>query len=174
MAMTMLRQEQDSCFLFFSFFPSVRVSNELGRKDAKAAKFSILVAVLTSLSIGLVLLVLFLIFRENAAYLFTNSEEVAKAFARLSPLLAFALLLNSVHPVLTGDPASSVQRTTKKPMIISFYAGVATGAGQQGMVAYVNLGSYYLVGIPLGVLLGYVFKLQVWVSFLRLRSASLG
>lgn len=120
---------------------SVRVSNELGRKDAKAAKFSILVAVLTSFSIGLVLLVLFLIFRKNAAFLFTGSEEVAKAFARLSPLLAFALLLNSVHPVLTG---------------------VATGAGQQGMVAYVNLGSYYLVGIPLGVLLGYVFKLQVW------------
>ncbi|KAH6819309.1 MATE efflux family protein [Perilla frutescens var. frutescens] len=133
---------------------SVRVSNELGRKDAKAAKFSIVMTVLTSFSIGLVLFVFFLLFKENAAYMFTKSEEVAEAVARLSPLLAFTLLLNSVQPVLSGKPASS---------------GVANGAGQQGIVAYVNLGSYYLVGIPLGVLLGYVFKLQVqgvWIGMI--------
>lgn len=44
--------------------------------------------------------------------------------------------------------------------------GVANGAGQQGIVAYVNLGSYYLIGLPLGILLGYVFNLQVEVSFI--------
>ena len=81
---------------------SVRVSNELGRRDVKAVKFSILMAVGTSFSIGLVLFVCFLVFRENAAYAFTNSEEVAGAVARLSPLLAFSLLLNSVQPVLSG------------------------------------------------------------------------
>lgn len=127
---------------------SVRVSNELGRRDAKAAKFSIVMTVLTSFSIGLVLFVFFLLFRENAAYLFTKSEAVAEAVARLSPLLAFSLLLNSVQPVLSG---------------------VANGAGQQGIVAYVNLGSYYLIGIPLGVILGYVFKLQVqgvWIGMI--------
>lgn len=44
------------------------------------------------------------------------------------------------------------------------YEGVASGAGKQSRVAYVNLGSYYLIGIPLGVILGYVVKLQVEVS----------
>ena len=43
-------------------------------------------------------------------------------------------------------------------------ACVANGTGQQGIVAYVNLASYYLIGLPLGVILGYVFKLQVEVS----------
>lgn len=127
---------------------SVRVSNELGRRDARAAKFSILMAVLTSFSIGFVLFVFFLVFRDNAAYLFTNSVDVAKAVSSLSPLLALTLLLNSVQPVLSG---------------------VANGAGMQGIVAYVNLGSYYLVGIPLGVLLGYVLKLQVqgvWIGMI--------
>ncbi|XP_047938934.1 protein DETOXIFICATION 21-like [Salvia hispanica] len=127
---------------------SVRVSNELGRRDVKAVKFSILMAVGTSFSIGLVLFVCFLVFREKAAYAFTNSEEVAGVVARLSPLLAFTLLLNSVQPVLSG---------------------VANGTGQQGIVAYVNLASYYLIGLPLGVILGYVFKLQVegvWVGII--------
>ena len=44
------------------------------------------------------------------------------------------------------------------------HAGVANGTGLQGIVSYVNLASYYLIGLPLGVILGYVFKLQVEVS----------
>jgi len=38
-----------------------------------------------------------------------------------------------------------------------FCAGVAVGAGWQALVAYVNIGCYYLFGIPLGLLLGYKF-----------------
>ncbi|GFQ05973.1 protein transparent testa 12 [Phtheirospermum japonicum] len=82
------------------------------------------------------------------AYFFTKSEDVAEAVASLSPLLAFTILLNGVQPVLSG---------------------VANGAGRQGIVAYVNLGSYYLIGIPLGVILGYVIKLQVQVSLAHKR-----
>ncbi|RZR99100.1 hypothetical protein BHM03_00028609 [Ensete ventricosum] len=40
---------------------------------------------------------------------------------------------------------------------------VAIGAGWQGMVAFVNIGCYYLIGIPLGVVLGYCFDLHVKV-----------
>lgn len=43
--------------------------------------------------------------------------------------------------------------------------GVAIGAGWQSVVVYVTLGCYYLIGIPVGVLLGYFMKLQVQVSF---------
>lgn len=41
--------------------------------------------------------------------------------------------------------------------------GVAVGAGWQSVVAYVNITSYYLIGIPLGVVLGYVFNFHVKV-----------
>ncbi|KAL0453326.1 UNVERIFIED_CONTAM: protein DETOXIFICATION 21 [Sesamum latifolium] len=127
---------------------SVRVSNELGKGDSKAAKFSIVNIVLTSFSIGFVLFVFFLCFREHMANIFTKDHNVAAAVTHLSPLLAFSILLNSIQPVLSG---------------------VAVGAGRQSAVVYVNLGSYYLIGIPTGVLLGYVIKLQVegvWIGML--------
>ncbi|KAL8489102.1 hypothetical protein ACS0TY_025125 [Phlomoides rotata] len=119
---------------------SVRVSNELGKGDSKAAKFSIMNVVLTSLGLGVVLFIVFLFFREHLAYIFTNDRDVAVEVAHLSPLLAFSILMNSVQPVLSG---------------------VAIGAGWQSFVVYVNLGSYYLIGIPLGYVLGYIFDLQV-------------
>nr|GMD71419.1 protein DETOXIFICATION 21-like [Ipomoea batatas] len=127
---------------------SVRVANELGKGSAKAARFSINVVVLTSFAIGVVLFLFFLFLRGNLAYLFTDSHDVVEAVDQLSPLLAFSILLNSVQPVLSG---------------------VAIGAGWQSTVAYVNLGCYYLIGIPVGVVLGYVIKLQVtgvWIGML--------
>ncbi|KAI3787459.1 hypothetical protein L1987_41945 [Smallanthus sonchifolius] len=96
----------------------VRVSNELGRGSAKAAKFSIKVLLGTSIVIGVFFFVLCLIFRRKLAYLFTNDERVADTVSDLSLLLSFSVLLNSIYPVLSG---------------------VAVGAGMQGTVAIVNL-----------------------------------
>ncbi|XP_058079488.1 protein DETOXIFICATION 20-like [Magnolia sinica] len=126
----------------------VRVSNELGRGSAKAAKFSVIVSVATSLAIGLVLFAVFMIFHGKFSYMFTESPEVSGAVAYLSPLLAISILLNSIQPVLSG---------------------VAVGAGWQTVVAYVNLTCYYLVGIPIGVVLGYIIGFQVkgiWIGML--------
>ncbi|CAD5314351.1 unnamed protein product [Arabidopsis thaliana] len=127
---------------------SVRVSNELGSGNPKGAKFATLIAVFTSLSMGIVLFFVFLFLKGKISYIFTTSEAVAAEVADLSPLLAFSILLNSVQPVLSG---------------------VAIGAGWQGYVAYVNLACYYLVGIPIGIILGYVVGLQVkgvWIGML--------
>ncbi|KAH9706516.1 protein DETOXIFICATION 22 [Citrus sinensis] len=71
--------------------------------------------------------------------------HVIDTVADLSPLLSFSILLNSVQPVLSG---------------------VAVGAGWQSIVAYVNIACYYLIGIPIGVVLGYLTHLEVKVSFL--------
>lgn len=126
----------------------VRVANELGAGSARRAKFAILNVVTTSFSIGVVLFVFFLFFRGKLSYIFTTSEDVAAAVADLSPLLAFSILLNSVQPVLSG---------------------VAVGAGWQSVVGYVNITTYYLIGIPLGAILGYVLGYHVkgiWVGML--------
>ncbi|KAG9458470.1 hypothetical protein H6P81_002978 [Aristolochia fimbriata] len=119
---------------------SVRVANELGRGDAGALKFAIKVAFATSLSIGVMFFIFFLGVGSRISYAFTSSKQVAKAVGGLKFLLSFSVLLNSVQPVLTG---------------------VALGAGWQSIVAYVNICCYYVVGIPLGVLLGYLTSLQV-------------
>lgn len=44
-------------------------------------------------------------------------------------------------------------------------AGVAVGGGWQGLVAYINLGCYYIFGLPLGFILGYVLHLGPQVTF---------
>ncbi|XP_058750676.1 protein DETOXIFICATION 21-like [Vicia villosa] len=127
---------------------SVRVANELGKGSAKGAKFAVNMVVLTSFTIGFLLFLFFLFFREKLAYIFTTNEDVANAVGDLSPLLAVSILLNSVQPVLSG---------------------VAIGAGWQSTVAYVNLGCYYIIGVPVGVVLGNVFHLQVkgiWIGML--------
>ncbi|KAJ0079322.1 hypothetical protein Patl1_23506 [Pistacia atlantica] len=43
-------------------------------------------------------------------------------------------------------------------------AGAAIGSGRQTMVAYINICSYYFIGVPVGVLLGYVANLKIKVN----------
>lgn len=80
----------------------MRISNELGAGRPRAAKFSILVVVLSSVAIGLFFFVLVLATRDVYALPFTNSPEVAHAVTKLATVFSFTLLLNSVQPVLTG------------------------------------------------------------------------
>ncbi|KAL8467716.1 hypothetical protein ACS0TY_031095 [Phlomoides rotata] len=126
----------------------VRIANELGRGDAKAAKFSIKVLISTSAVIGLFFCVLCLVFGTKLGYVFTDKEEVARGVSDLSILLAFTMLLNGIYPVLSG---------------------VARGAGLQMKVAIINLVCFYGVGLPIGVVLGYVFHFQVkgiWIGMI--------
>ncbi|XP_042507457.1 protein DETOXIFICATION 33-like isoform X2 [Macadamia integrifolia] len=118
----------------------VRVSNELGAGKPQAAKFAVLVVSATSIAIGLVCMALVLGTRDYFPYLFTNSAEVRKEVTKLALLLATTVLLNSLQPVLSG---------------------VAIGAGWQALVAYINIGCYYIVGLPAGLLLGFKFDFGV-------------
>ncbi|GMY28805.1 protein DETOXIFICATION 27-like [Fagus crenata] len=118
----------------------VRVANELGAGNGKAAQFATIVSVIQSTVIGLFFCVLIMTLHDKIAYLFTSSTDVLEAVDKLSVLLAITILLNSVQPVLSG---------------------VAVGSGWQAWVAYINLGCYYIVGLPLGFLMGWVFNFGV-------------
>lgn len=52
----------------------------------------------------------------------------------------------------------------KWPLMI--VAGVAIGAGWQAVVAYVNIACYYILGVPLGLVMGFKLDLGVKVSML--------
>ncbi|CAO2200419.1 unnamed protein product [Urochloa humidicola] len=121
-------------FFGFNAAISVRVSNELGAGRPRAAKFAILVVLMSSVAIGLAFFVAVLALRDVYGAPFTESPEVVRAVASLGVVFAFSLLLNSVQPVLSG---------------------VAVGAGWQWLVAYINLGCYYLIGIPVGYLIAF-------------------
>ncbi|KAK2445393.1 Protein DETOXIFICATION 27 [Trifolium repens] len=118
----------------------VRVANELGAGKGKSAKFAMQVSVAQSTVIGLIFCVLIMIFHRQFAYIFTTSSSVLEAVNDMSILLAVTILLNSVQPILSG---------------------VAVGSGWQVFVAYINIGCYYLIGLPLGIIMGWVFHTGV-------------
>lgn len=135
-------------FLGFGTAVSVRVSNELGAGRSRAAKFSVVVAVVTSTSIGIVFTVLILAFKGDFPKLFSGNKQVIREASKLGYFLTGTVFLNSIQPVLYG---------------------VAVGAGWQLSVALVNAGSYYAFGLPLGALLGYKYKLGaqgIWTGIL--------
>ncbi|KAL0299548.1 UNVERIFIED_CONTAM: protein DETOXIFICATION 35 [Sesamum radiatum] len=113
---------------------SVRVSNQLGLGHARATKYSVYVTVFQSLLIGIVCMIVIRTTRDYIAVIFTDSQNMRRAVSQLSSLLGITMLLNSVQPVISG---------------------VAVGGGWQALVAYINLGCYYVFGLPLGYLLGY-------------------
>ncbi|KAK4571511.1 hypothetical protein RGQ29_030086 [Quercus rubra] len=119
---------------------SVRVSNELGLGHPRAAKYSVYVTVFQSLLIGIFFMVVILITKDYFAVIFTSSTELQEAVSRLAILLGVTMVLNSVQPVISG---------------------VAVGGGWQALVAYINLGCYYIFGLPFGYLLGYKANLGV-------------
>lgn len=124
----------------FNAAASVRVSNELGAGHPKSAAFSVIIVTMSSFVIALILAIVVLVYRHIISYIFTGGTTVAEAVSDLTPFLAFSIVLNGVQPVLSG---------------------VAVGCGWQTFVAYVNVGCYYVVGIPLGALLGFQFNLGV-------------
>ncbi|XP_077211010.1 protein DETOXIFICATION 40-like [Tasmannia lanceolata] len=122
----------------FNAAASVRVSNELGAGNPKSAAFSVIVVNVCAFIISVIIAVIVLALRDVISYAFTEGEIVSKAVSDLCPLLVLTLILNGVQPVLSG---------------------VAVGCGWQKFVAYVNVGCYYVVGVPLGALLGFKFDL---------------
>ncbi|XP_043691399.1 protein DETOXIFICATION 35-like [Telopea speciosissima] len=119
---------------------SVRVSNELGSGHPRAAKYSVFVIVSQSLLIGLFFMAAILVTKDYFAIIFTSSKELQLAVSRLAYLLGVTMVLNSIQPVISG---------------------VAVGGGWQALVAYINLGCYYIFGLPLGFLLGYKLNMGV-------------
>ncbi|KAE7999993.1 hypothetical protein FH972_004365 [Carpinus fangiana] len=134
--------------LAFFAATGVRVANELGAGNGKGARFATIVSVVTSVIIGLFFWLLIMIFHNEFALIFSSSKPVLQEVNKLSVLLAFTIFLNSVQPVLSG---------------------VAVGSGWQSYVAYINLGCYYLIGVPLGFFMGWFFHqgvMGIWAGMI--------
>ncbi|XP_021740296.1 protein DETOXIFICATION 27-like isoform X2 [Chenopodium quinoa] len=126
----------------------VRVAIELGAGNVSGAKFAAKVCMLTSLIIGLIFSSLVLAIPDKLAMIFTPNSSVISVVCKLAYLLAPTIFLNSIPPVLLG---------------------IAVGSGWQALAAYINIGSYYLVGFPLGIFIGRVLNfgyMGIWAGML--------
>ncbi|KAJ9551475.1 hypothetical protein OSB04_015520 [Centaurea solstitialis] len=122
---------------------STRVSNELGAGKIDRAKHAMGVTIKLSFVLALIV-VLALGFGHNIwAGFFSNSPVIKKHFASMTPFLVISIILDSIQGVLSG---------------------VARGCGWQHFAMFINLGMFYLIGMPIAALLAFLVKLYAKVS----------
>ncbi|KAK3008656.1 hypothetical protein RJ639_014720 [Escallonia herrerae] len=117
---------------------STRVSNELGAGHPKTARLALFVVLVLAVTEGILVGLVLALIRNIWGYAYTNEVEVVKYVATMMPILATSNFLDGLQCVLSG---------------------AVRGIGWQKMGAFINLGSYYLVGIPCAVLLAFVLHI---------------
>ncbi|XP_076901566.1 protein DETOXIFICATION 14-like [Bidens hawaiensis] len=130
----------------FGVAASTRVSNELGAGNPKAAKMALLaISTLGALEVIIASAILFST-HSILGYAFTEERKVVNYVKDMTPLLCFTIFADTIQTILSG---------------------VARGSGWQGIGTYINLGSYYLIGIPMAIVLGFVCHLkgkELWIG----------
>nr|AAG60068.1 MATE efflux family protein, putative [Arabidopsis thaliana] len=127
---------------------STHVSNKLGAGNPKAARSAANSAIFLGMIDAAIVSISLYSYRRNWAYIFSNESEVADYVTQITPFLCLSIGVDSFLAVLSG---------------------VARGTGWQHIGAYANIGSYYLVGIPVGSILCFVVKLRgkgLWIGIL--------
>ncbi|KAL0718887.1 hypothetical protein Bca4012_068210 [Brassica carinata] len=121
---------------------STRVSNELGAGNVEGAKKATSVTVKLSFVLGLCVVLALLVGHDGWVGLFSNSRVIKEEFAPLTLFLAASITLDSIQGVLSG---------------------VARGCGWQHVVTVINLGTFYLIGMPIAAFCGFKLKLYAKV-----------
>ncbi|XP_068503254.1 protein DETOXIFICATION 16-like isoform X1 [Phaseolus vulgaris] len=116
-----------------------RVSNELGAGNPQAASLAVRVALCVVLAEGIIMVLLMILLRKIWGNLYSSETEVVDYVAAMMPFLAICSFLDGIQSVLSG---------------------IARGSGWQKIGAIVNLGSFYFVGVPSAVVLGFVLHMK--------------
>ncbi|PQQ15548.1 protein DETOXIFICATION 16-like [Prunus yedoensis var. nudiflora] len=117
---------------------STRVSNELGAGRPETARLAVCVVLVMAITVGLLVGSVLILIRNFWGYAYSNETQVVKYLATMMPILATSNFLDGLQCVLSGT---------------------ARGCGWQKIGAYINLGSYYLVGIPLAIVFSFVIHI---------------
>ncbi|KAJ4712416.1 Protein DETOXIFICATION [Melia azedarach] len=115
---------------------STRVSNELGAGRPKAARLAVEIVIFLAVAEGVLLSSIAVGLRDIWGYTYTNDVKVIRYLASIMPVLALSNFMDGIQGVLSGT---------------------ARGCGWQKIGAFVNLGAYYLMGLPSAIALGFFF-----------------
>ncbi|CAL8995064.1 unnamed protein product [Prunus brigantina] len=117
---------------------STRVSNELGAGQPQGAQLALRVMTIMALSEGAAIATATVLVRYVWGKLYSNENEVIIYVAKMMPLLALSDFLDGFQCVLSG---------------------AARGCGWQNLCVLINLGAYYVVGIPTAVLFAFILHI---------------
>ncbi|KAI3759427.1 hypothetical protein L6452_07236 [Arctium lappa] len=127
---------------------STRVSNELGAGKPEAAQLAARVVMFLAVTEGIFVSLFLVAIRHIWGYMFTNEEEVVSYLSAIMPVLALSNFMDGIQGVLSGT---------------------ARGCGWQKIGAFVNLGAYYLVGLPCSVILTFLLHyggMGLWMGII--------
>ncbi|XP_077253739.1 protein DETOXIFICATION 14-like [Tasmannia lanceolata] len=127
---------------------STRVSNELGAGRPQAARMAVRVAMVLAISEAVIVSTILFTIRYILGYAYSNEKEVVNYVTEMAPLVCISVIMDSIQGVLSG---------------------VARGCGWQHIGAFVNLGAFYLVGIPMAGILGFLLHLRgkgLWIGIM--------
>ncbi|KAH6835542.1 MATE efflux family protein [Perilla frutescens var. hirtella] len=125
---------------------STRVSNELGGGNPSGARHATVVALKLTVVLAVCVVLALCLGHDLWAGLFSGSPLIMNAFASMTPLLVASLLFDFVQGILSG---------------------VARGCGWQHLVVFINIGSFYFIGMPVATILGFKFELHakgLWIG----------
>ncbi|KAK4477675.1 hypothetical protein RD792_016920 [Penstemon davidsonii] len=123
----------------FGAAASTLISNELGAGKPEAARVALYAILVLSVAEFLIASIAIFACGHILGYVFSEEKIVVDYVRKMAPFLGLSITVDSLQAVLSGVPR---------------------GSGWQHIGAYVNLGSYYLVGVPVTLLLGFVLHLK--------------
>ncbi|XP_017245111.1 protein DETOXIFICATION 48 [Daucus carota subsp. sativus] len=132
---------------------STRVGNELGANRPAKARISMIISLICAVALGLAAMLFTTLMRHYWGRFFTTDTEILDLTAMALPIAGLCELGNC--PQTTG-------------------CGVLRGSARPTIGANINLGSFYLVGMPVAFLMGFVFKMGfagLWLGLLAAQAS---
>ncbi|OAY23130.1 protein DETOXIFICATION 48 [Manihot esculenta] len=132
---------------------STRVGNELGANRPAKARISMIVSLVCAFVLGLLAMLFTSLMRHQWGRFFTSDAEILELTAVALPIAGLCELGNC--PQTTG-------------------CGVLRGSARPTIGANINLGSFYLVGMPVAILMGFVAKMGfagLWLGLLAAQAS---
>lgn len=132
---------------------STRVGNELGANRPEKARISMIVSLVCAVGLGLAAMLFTTLMRHQWGRFFTSDAEILSLTSIALPVAGLCELGNC--PQTTG-------------------CGVLRGSARPTVGANINLGSFYLVGMPVAIFLGFVAKIGfagLWLGLLAAQAS---
>ncbi|OMO56695.1 Multi antimicrobial extrusion protein [Corchorus capsularis] len=129
---------------------STRVGNELGASQPSKAKTSSMVALTCAVFTSFIAMSFMTTMRNAWGRIFTNDKAILTLTATVMPVVGLCEIGNC--PQTTG-------------------CGVLRGSARPTLGANINLGSFYAIGLPIAILMGFVMKIGLLGLWLGLFAA---
>ncbi|XP_060972889.1 protein DETOXIFICATION 16-like isoform X2 [Cannabis sativa] len=127
---------------------STRISNELGAGRPQIARLALCVALCMVVAEGTLVGAVLILGRRIWGYCYSGEEEVVKYVGQMMILISISQFFDGIQSVLSGS---------------------VRGSGRQKIGAFANLAAYYLMGIPVALLLAFVFHIGgkgLWIGII--------